>query len=358
MTNTRQKHWFEHPLTIPLLTFIFTMFLSHFSSIGYNILPHSMIKVLLLIVIPLLATIIVHFSVKENNLTVGILSTILVSTLGIAVLYLTFVLIVILTTYPISNRYEYAQNATIALMVIVATSVPLLCLRAKSEHLSTKRTHTNDNEEHEYAVTGTCIPFAMEKNSSFITAYMINKVYQLDSGETKNDWMFPGGHAFHADDSDSNIYLFSPDGIAVKKALSEAGLTVKLLDYDTKKLDVSDRIENFEFRFPPHHTYLFHQDKHVRCYHEKGHKHHYDVVFICEVSTQVMDSKYPVAEIKLTGDNLTQDDISASMNKGIASSCEKRNITSNASYTKDSYQVIMLYNAYNDYLKAKKQEVI
>lgn len=130
-----------------------------------------------------------------------------------------------------------------------------------------------------FAITGTCIPFHNNDNGTLTTYLISNNAY------ANKEWMFPGGHAFTENDTPT------PEIVAVNKALEEAGLNVKLCENaygNVKDGEIFSRTNH------PHATYIFKLNSRVKCYEKKGHKYHYDCVYIAEIES--IDTGSPSSE--------------------------------------------------------------
>lgn len=142
----------------------------------------------------------------------------------------------------------------------------------KKELEKARRNSNQFTSEMTTASTGTCIPFKLNKQKNVIITYLVCNTAYSRGGR----FMFPGGHAFHDEES--------PEAVAIIKARIEAGLIVRPIDlYPNCNSRSSAFSEQFTICHPPHFSYLFVEDGSAKCYVEKNHLRHYDATYICEI---------------------------------------------------------------------------
>lgn len=126
-----------------------------------------------------------------------------------------------------------------------------------------------------FAITCTTIPVKIEGNT--VKFFMITNTSYPDY-----TWMFPGGHINFEETE-------NPDVIAISKAQIEAGLEVELIDvynsFDLGLEEGNNTVDNMIVFNPPHYLNRFVLDENVKCYKEKGHKYHLDLVYITKIKT-------------------------------------------------------------------------
>jgi hypothetical protein len=312
------------------------------------------------IIIALLFFVDEHKNIKEkivrtvNEIVAMILNCLLV----LSFMFLSVVLIIIVSTTfeseNITERDSLARIAISSIIIFVSAIIPTLFIRATN--IASKKISLqclNDNEC-SYSVTGTCIPFrleVLENENRALKAFMIEKAYE-ESDDF--EWMFPGGHAFKVDENNRKT-SFSPERIAVEKTRTETSLEVNLIN---KVLpSPSDTSGRFELRAAPQYTYLFNQKENAPCYKERGHLHHFDMVYIGDVYDKASeDSKYKVAEITLDTSEMSREQIANAINSGIQKIYEAGGRDEFKAITNSHYQVYMLCEAHKDYIAYKREE--
>lgn len=207
-----------------------------------------------------------------------------------------------------------------------------------------------DSTTAEYSVTGTCIPFEYDAERKKVRTYLIfNEAYDADK------WMFPGGHAFSSDE-------VSPTSIAILKAKEEAGLEVKILDlyhsYDILPINDQEYAEYFSILDPPHYTYLFKLSPNVRCYNKRGHRYHYDVVYVATIEKVLSQTaKFERVPIELPIDELTIQQLHDILTKGIDRYVQQKPRNEQQKYFSfGKYVEKMLFEAHKDYVAYLQKE--
>lgn len=182
-------------------------------------------------------------------------------------------------------------------LALIAIIIPISIWK-KTDNMDQNPIRVHDLITSEYSTTGTCIPFSYDTQSKKIKTYLIfNEAYDAEK------WMFPGGHAFSSDEA-------FPSSIAIQKANEEAGLDVEIIDlyhsYDISTVTNQDCADYFSVLNPPHFTYLFKLSPNVRCYNKRGHRYHYDVVYVAEIKSVLSQTaKFERLSIELPVDELT-----------------------------------------------------
>lgn len=194
------------------------------------------------------------------------------------------------------------------------------------------------------AVTSTVIPF-WEKNGSIKTYLIANSSYP------KYTWMFPGGHVLFNEEQ-------SPETIAISRAKDEANLTVSILDinstFDILSAD-DDQVSNMTVFKPPHFLYLFKLDEKTKCYRDKGHEYHIDVVYVAEVNKeekQIGDQKRIPVTLSANTSNI--DEVNQACHAATRNYYRKNNVKNSERNDVPDYVETMLYNAFMAYKKYKK----
>jgi len=187
-------------------------------------------------------------------------------------------------------------------------------------------------EQNSRAITCTCIPFKLIENNVLSTYLVLNKSYTMAS------WMFPGGHF------DIKIHD-NLENVAIDKAKTEAGLEVTTIS--TKSLST-----NYDKILPlvvPNFFFMYKQNNSARCYYEKGHRAHFDYVYICDVKKEAIQTPiYNILEITIdTNNEITKTYIDECINKQLV---KKPN---DVSRTVGDYISEMLSNACIEYCKFK-----
>lgn len=346
-----------YPIALEIILLICSGIVKYLETSSFDILP-SFFEVCIIVTLSIFLIVFVHLAnTNKWNTFKKILITISYTVIGVCFVFFS-VLIFSALTKPLKERVPLIEDGMRAYFIFIFVLIPILYL--KLTNISSKSIKPDINYsimECAYAVTGTCIPFEFEKNDNNkiekLKVYMIEKKY--DNNET--DWMFLGGHAFQIDEN-SNTTEFSPESVAVKKANTEAALNVKLLENVVSTSEnIGRQITKFEPQNPPHYTYLFHQNEIIRCYNDRGHLHHYDSVYIGEVTGKSdKDAAYEVAEINLEITEMTKQEVASAINDGIQKTYENRRLECNKSYSIDTYQVYMLYKAHKDYISYKRNK--
>jgi hypothetical protein len=188
-------------------------------------------------------------------------------------------------------------------------------------------------EQNSRAITCTCIPFQHTKDSNILYTFLVlNKAY------TNARWMFPGGHF------DIRIHD-NLENIAIDKAKSEAGLEVGVISAKTPSY-TGDKVRSLII---PHLFLGYKQDNSARCYYEKGHRFHFDYVYICDVSQEnVHTPLYDVLKINI--------DINEILTKEYIDECIKEQLIKKQNEDNRNvgdYISEILLNACKDYCNAK-----
>ena len=344
-----------YPIALEIILLICGGIVKYFEISSFDILP-SFFEVCIMVILSIFLIAFVYLANKNKWDTFKkILITISYIVIGVCFVFFT-VMVFSALTKPLEERVPLIEDGMRAYFIFIFVLIPILYLKLTNVTPKSIKPEINYSIM-ECAYTGTCITFEFEKNNNNkiekLRVYMIEKKY--DNNET--DWMFPGGHAFQIDEN-SNETEFSPECVAIKKTNTEAALNVKLLENIVSTSEnIGRQITKFESRNPPHYTYLFHQNEIIRCYKDRGHLHHYDSVFIGEVTGKSdKDAAYEVAEINLGITEMTKQEVASAINDGIQKTYEKRHLECNKSYSIDTYQVYMLYKAHKDYISYKKDK--
>jgi hypothetical protein len=152
--------------------------------------------------------------------------------------------------------------------------------------------------------------------------------------------MFPGGHF------DIRIHD-SFENIAIDKAKSEAGLEVEIISAET----ISHADDKVRSLIVPNHFLGYRQDNSARCYHEKGHRFHFDYVYICDVINENAQTPlYKVLKINI--------DTNKEITKKYIDECIREQLLQQTDDLRDVGDYIgeILLNAYKNYRKAKFPE--
>lgn len=192
------------------------------------------------------------------------------------------------------------------------------------------------------AVTSTVIPFSINKNGTIRTYLIANSSYP------EFTWMFPGGHVLFSEEQ-------SPETIAVSRAKDEANLTVSILDingtFDVLSLH-DNQVSNMTIFKPPHFLYLFKLDEKTKCYNDKGHEFHMDIVYIAEVNKEekvTVDQKRVVITLSPNITNL--DEINQACHAATHEYYRRNRVKSADQKSVPDYVETMLYNAFVAYKK-------
>lgn len=274
--------------------------------------------------------------------------------LSVAAMYCVIIAFSLLTIFLIVGPSEeqkviYPKIDVALFFAGVAIIIPIRVWKGQ-ECQSTNAIQIFDSTTAEYSVTGTCIPFEYDKGQKKIRTYLIfNEAYDADK------WMFPGGHAFSADD------VF-PTSIAVLKAKEEAGLEVKILDlyhsYDISPIKEQEYAEYFSLLDPPHYTYLFKLSPNVRCYNKRGHRYHYDVVYVAKIESVLSNvAKFERVPIELPVSELTMQQLHDIITTGIDRYVRRKPRREQQKYFSfGTYVEKMLFEAHKDYVTYLQRE--
>jgi hypothetical protein len=356
-TKNKQKNELWHAIIVPVcLEVIFVGVQSMLGALGDNVkkvIPETLWIIIFGGIIPLVFITTVNLK-KWDKIWIKAFKGVIYVIISGAILYFV-ICFVILFTLKTENQIPVIKGILTSILAVVMGIALIIYMKITTTGYELK---SDFNGEHDYSVTGTCIAFKLSENKQYITTYMVKRIHCENQNEPKELWVFPGGHAFfdRSDDSHIKAYEFDPREIAVRKMKSEAGVSVKIFDLDDRhspQIDTTGGIPDFDFKRTPHYTYLFHQSEHAGCYAARGHKYHYDCVFIGEQTDDYINvvNGYLLAKITLTVNDTTEDGIATAINDGIRSV----DGISTVSIPTNSYQVYMLFRAHKDYIDKKRE---
>lgn len=194
-------------------------------------------------------------------------------------------------------------------------------------------------KDNDTAITATIIPFKVENN--FLITYLMDNVASYKS----YSWMFAGGHVKSAENE-------APDAIAVSRAKTELGLTVKILNAPVVQ---DEMIDNMMAIVRPNYVYRFH-NRDAKCFSEHGHEYHMDLVYLGEIQA-VNDENilHKCVEIKIPFDKkYDQSFLIAKCNEAKNSYYRSSRVRQKAQRNIPDYVFNMLFAAYNDYYDSVK----
>ena len=193
-------------------------------------------------------------------------------------------------------------------------------------------------DQNSRAITCTCVPFKYTEGNPILKTYLIlNQTYQ------EACWMFPGGHF------DIRIHD-NLENIAIDKAKIEAGLTV-----ETMKGNLFNGFSKVHPLICPDFLIRYNQDSSARCYQEKGHRIHFDYIYICNImDNNIHDalnkSLYHTLEIEINlNRKLTKENIDSSIKTALL------NISNGTSRNAGEHINEILYLACLKYLKTDEE---
>lgn len=215
-----------------------------------------------------------------------------------------------------------------------------------------------------YAATATCIPMRYDKNTNSVHALLVfNTAYE------NKCWMFPGGHTLPKT-GDADDRGTPPDETARQKCKQEVGCDVEIIDlYGSYRGLSMSQVDNMKPLRQPHYSYLFDLSNLVKCYKEKGHRHHFDSVFIGQYSEEsektvlddkrhVSSQKHPFETVVVTLDNecMSRDEISRRLRTAIGDYVNELKIQDPRYQTIGEYPAAMLHEAHTDYIVYLERE--
>jgi molybdenum cofactor biosynthesis enzyme MoaA len=167
--------------------------------------------------------------------------------------------------------------------------------------------------QYDYGMTATCIPFYYIKQKNYVTVFLHfnKKRYSKPTPQL----MFSGGHVFKPELDHDERYK-DPCETAIRKAREEISLMVvsikstrKGMDLDGEcggdyKISAPGSTKYIEFTQPDM-VYFFDQDKKIECY-NKGHAHHLDMIYVCDVKRTVSSQRSNKMSISLPVGDLSK----------------------------------------------------
>lgn len=189
-------------------------------------------------------------------------------------------------------------------------------------------------KDNDTAITATIIPFKVENN--LLITYLMDNVASYKS----YSWMFAGGHVKSAENE-------APDAIAVSRAKTELGLTVKILNAPVVQ---DEMIDNMMAIVRPNYVYRF-LNRDAKCFLEHGHEYHMDLVYLGEIQA-VNDENilHKCMEIKIPFDKkYDQSFLISKCNEAKNSYYRSSRVKQKAQRNIPDYVFNMLFAAYNDY---------
>ena len=200
-----------------------------------------------------------------------------------------------------------------------------------------------------YASTATCIPLCYDKTAGMIRAILI-----FNSAYTSKCWMFPGGHTLPTKGASDNTEQ-TPDKTALAKMKQEVGIDGAIVDIRSCRDNVGEKVSNMIPFMQPHYTYLFELEENVKCYEMRGHRYHFDSVYIVEynlrdeVDLGKGDSVHEAVVVKLPAEDLKIEDIERAIRSAVDGYVRSNN---RPTFYKGFGQYVcqMLFSAHRDYL--------
>lgn len=195
------------------------------------------------------------------------------------------------------------------------------------------------------AVTSTIIPFSYDPKKGEIKTYLI-----ANYSYPEYTWMFPGGHVAFSEDQ-------SPGTIAVSRAKDEANLIVSITDVNDTFAGLAledNQVSNMTIFEPPHFLYLFKLDERAKCFKDKGHEYHLDVVYIAEVNKEErVTGNQKRITITLSANITSLDEINNKCHMATREYYRKHSVKNAERKNVPDYVETMLYNAFVAYKKSK-----